>query len=178
MAREIRQALVVSSVVGDVLEPFTATTDLRAYCDGRIIINGCRLRPSQVRDRPRVEIGGCDDFRTFYTLIIVDADSPSPSNPYLKEYLHWLVTDIPGNTDASFGREIISYESPQPAIGIHRLVLALFRQPAGRRTVSTPVHRQNFNTREFCEVHNLGAPTAALYYNCHRENGTGGRRAP
>ncbi|XP_041995515.1 protein TWIN SISTER of FT-like [Salvia splendens] len=176
MARERRQALAVSSVVGDVLEPFTPLVDLRAYSEGKIIISGCRLRPSQVRDRPRVLIGGPDDFRTFYTLIMVDADAPSPSDPYLKEYLHWLVTDIPGNTDASFGREIVSYESPQPAVGIHRLVLVLFRQQGVRQAVGAPARRQNFNTREFCEVHNLVAPVAALYYNCHRENGTGGRR--
>ncbi|XP_057764012.1 protein HEADING DATE 3A-like [Salvia miltiorrhiza] len=177
MARETRQALVVSSVVGDVLEPFTAAAELRAYTDGKVIISGCRLRPSQVRERPRVEIGGPRDFQTFYTLMIVDADAPSPSNPHLKEYLHWLVTDIPGNTDASFGREIMSYESPQPTVGIHRLVLALFRQPGGRQSVAAPLRRQNFSTREFCGVHNLGAPVAALYYNCHRENGIGCRRA-
>ncbi|XP_047943304.1 protein RICE FLOWERING LOCUS T 1-like isoform X1 [Salvia hispanica] len=176
MARERRQALAVSSVVGDVLEPFTPTADLRAYTEGKIIISGCRLRPSQVRDRPRVLIGGPNDFRTFYTLIMVDADAPSPSNPHLKEYLHWLVTDIPGNTDASFGREIVSYESPQPAVGIHRLVMVLFRQQGGRQAVGAPVRRQNFNTREFCELHNFVTPVAALYYNCHRENGTGGRR--
>ncbi|XP_047943305.1 protein HEADING DATE 3A-like isoform X2 [Salvia hispanica] len=155
MARERRQALAVSSVVGDVLEPFTPTADLRAYTEGKIIISGCRLRPSQ---------------------IMVDADAPSPSNPHLKEYLHWLVTDIPGNTDASFGREIVSYESPQPAVGIHRLVMVLFRQQGGRQAVGAPVRRQNFNTREFCELHNFVTPVAALYYNCHRENGTGGRR--
>ncbi|KAI3456003.1 hypothetical protein Pfo_012666 [Paulownia fortunei] len=174
MARE-RHPLVVSRVVGDVLDPFTATIELRAFSDGRIIQNGCSLRPSQVVGRPRVEIGD-DDFRIFYTLVMVDADAPNPVNPYLKEYLHWMVIDIPGSTGASFGTEIVSYENPQPSIGIHRLVLVLFRQ-SGRQTVTAPERRQNFNTKQFSQLYELGSPVAAVYYNCHRENGTGGRRA-
>ncbi|KAL3616892.1 Protein VERNALIZATION 3 [Castilleja foliolosa] len=172
-----RHPLVVSRVVGDVLEPFTATTELRVLLsDGRVIYNGSSLRPSQVVGRPRVEIGGSSDFRTLYTLVMVDADAPSPSNPHFKEYLHWLVTDIPGGTGVGFGTEVVSYESPRPSMGIHRLVLALFRQES-RQMVSVPTRRQNFNTREFSQLHNLGLPVAAMYYNCHRENGTGGRRA-
>ncbi|KAI3456004.1 hypothetical protein Pfo_012667 [Paulownia fortunei] len=174
MARE-RDALVVSRVVGDVLDPFTATTELRVFSDGRMICNGCSLRPSQVVSQPRIEIRG-DDFRTLYTLVMVDADAPNPSNPHFKEYLHWLVTDIPGSTGADFGKEIVSYESPQPSMGIHRLVLVLFQQ-SGRQTVNAPGRRQNFSTREFSQLYDLGSPVAAVYYNGHRENGTGGRRA-
>ncbi|KAK6150027.1 hypothetical protein DH2020_017586 [Rehmannia glutinosa] len=169
--------LVVSRVVGDVLDPFTATTDLSVSFDGRIIYNGYRLLPSHVVGRPRVEIGGGDNFRNFYTLVMVDADAPNPCDPYLREYLHWLVTNIPGSTEASlFGTEIVRYESPQPSIGIHRYVLVLFRQPGSRQIVNAPARRQNFNTREFSQNHNLGSPVAAMYYNCNRESGTGGRR--
>ncbi|KAL8468501.1 hypothetical protein ACS0TY_031639 [Phlomoides rotata] len=101
MARD-GNPLAVSRVIGDVLDPFAATTDLKFFADGQMIGNGYRLRPSQVAALPRVEIGG-HDFQTAYTLIMVDADAPSPGNPYLREYLHWLVTDIPGSTGPSFG---------------------------------------------------------------------------
>ncbi|PIN04991.1 Phosphatidylethanolamine binding protein [Handroanthus impetiginosus] len=174
MSRE-RHALVVSRVVGDVLDPFTPTTELRVYNDGRVLCNGCSMRPSQVVNRPRFEIGG-DDFRIFYTLVMVDADAPSPGNPYLREYLHWLVTDIPAGTGTGFGNELVSYESPQPSMGIHRLVLILFRQPA-RDIVNHPGWRQNFNSREFSQLYSLGPPAAAVYYNCQRESAaSGGRR--
>ncbi|GER24603.1 flowering locus T-like 1 protein [Striga asiatica] len=84
-----RHPLVVSRVVGDVLTPFTPTVELRVFSEnGRLIYNGSSLRPSQVASRPRIEIGDTD-FRTFYTLVMVDADAPSPSNPQFKEYLHW-----------------------------------------------------------------------------------------
>ncbi|XP_051128563.1 protein RICE FLOWERING LOCUS T 1-like [Andrographis paniculata] len=138
-----RHPLVVSGVVGDVLDPFVATTELRVYSDGRQLFNGCSLRPAQVAGRPRVDTGG-DDFRTFYTLVMVDADSPSPGNPYLREYLHWLVTDIPGSTGASFGKEIVSYESPDPTMGIHRIALVLFRQLGGRDHMAGFLHSRRW----------------------------------
>ncbi|URD86145.1 Phosphatidylethanolamine-binding protein [Musa troglodytarum] len=85
-----------------------------------------------------------------------------------------LVTDIPATTNASFGREIVCYECPRPASGIHRVVLVLLRQ-IGRETVFTPEMRHNFSTRRFAMEHYL-VPVAATYYNCQREAGTGGRR--
>uniref|UniRef100_M4DGT4 Flowering locus T n=2 Tax=Brassica campestris TaxID=3711 RepID=M4DGT4_BRACM len=140
----------------------------------RQITNGMDLRSSQVLNKPTVEIGG-DDLRNFYTLVMVDPDVPSPSNPYLREYLHWLVTDIPATTGTSFGNELVYYENPCPTSGIHRVALILFRQ-LGRQTVYAPQWRQRFNTREFAENYNLGLPVAAVYFNCQRENGCGGRR--
>lgn len=53
--------------------------------------------------------------------------------------------------------------------------LVLFRQ-SRRESVYAPENRQNFNTRDFAKHYNLGLPVAALYFNCQRENGTGGRR--
>ncbi|KAK4419377.1 protein RICE FLOWERING LOCUS T 1 [Sesamum alatum] len=175
MRRQIRDPLEVGRVIGDVVDPFTSSTSLRISYAGRIVANGCDLRSPQVVSQPRVDIGG-DDFRTFYTLVLVDPDAPSPSNPHLREYLHWLVTDIPGSTGASFGTEVVCYESPRPMMGIHRLVFVLFRQ-LGRQTVYAPGWRQNFITRDFAELYNLGSPVAAVYYNCQRESGTGGRRS-
>ena len=70
----------------------------------------------------------------------------------------------------------MSYESPRPAAGIHRFVFVLFRQPQ-RQTVYPPGWRQNFITRDFAEIYNLGSPVAAVYYNCQREGGSRGRAA-
>ncbi|XP_070003561.1 protein VERNALIZATION 3-like [Nicotiana sylvestris] len=139
--------LVVGSVIGDVLDPFTRSVDLRVVYNNREVSNACVLKPSQVVKQPRVQIGG-DDLRNLYTLVMVDPDAPSPSNPNLREYLHWLVTDIPATTDTNFGNEVLCYESPQPSLGFHRFVFVLFRQ-LGRETVYAPGWRQNFNTKDF-----------------------------
>ncbi|GAB2211851.1 hypothetical protein Droror1_Dr00025189 [Drosera rotundifolia] len=95
-------------------------------------------------------------------------DAPSPSDPNLREYLHWLITDIPGTTGATFGQEVLCYESPRSTIGIHRFVFILFQQ-MGRQTVYAPGWRQNFSTRDFAKAYNLGLPVAAVYFNCQRE---------
>ncbi|KAG5237370.1 hypothetical protein OIU77_013707 [Salix suchowensis] len=169
-----REPLSVGRVIGDVLDPFTRSISLRVNYNSREVNNGCELKPSHVVSQPRVDIGG-EDLRTFYTLVMVDPDAPSPSNPNLREYLHWLVTDIPATTGASFGQEVVCYESPRPTAGIHRFVFVLFRQ-LGRQTVYPPGWRQNFKTRDFAELYNLGSPVAAVYFNCQRESGSGGRR--
>ncbi|XP_033130155.1 protein TWIN SISTER of FT isoform X3 [Brassica rapa] len=174
MSLSPRDPLIVGRVVGDVVDPFMRLISLNVTYGQRQITNGMDLRSSQVLNKPTVEIGG-DDLRNFYTLVMVDPDVPSPSNPYLREYLHWLVTDIPATTGTSFGNELVYYENPCPTSGIHRVALILFRQ-LGRQTVYAPQWRQRFNTREFAENYNLGLPVAAVYFNCQRENGCGGRR--
>ncbi|KAL8202014.1 hypothetical protein R6Q57_011161 [Mikania cordata] len=173
MPRE-RDPLVVGRVIGDVLDNFTKSVNLTVSYNDKEVHNGCELKPSKVVSQPRVDVGG-DDLRAFHTLVMVDPDAPSPSDPNLREYLHWLVTDIPATTGARFGQEIVCYESPRPSMGIHRIVFVLFRQ-LGRQTVYAPGWRQNFNTKDFAELYNLGSPVAAVYFNCQRESGVGGRR--
>ncbi|XP_078430757.1 protein HEADING DATE 3A-like [Wolffia australiana] len=168
-----QDTLRLSRVVGEVLNPFIRSVYPRVEYT-KLAINGTSFKPSAVARRPRVEIGG-DDMRTFYTLVLVDPDAPSPTSPTLREYLHWLVVDIPGTTTGEFGKELVSYESPAPAAGIHLLVFALFQQQ-GRNTIRPPVSRHNFKTNEFSREYNLGLPDAALYFNCQREEGSGRRR--
>nr|ADP89905.1 flowering locus T [Iris fulva] len=170
-----RDPLVVGNVVGDILDPFAKAASLRIiYNNNKEVTNGSELKPSMVAHEPRAKIRG-RDMRTLYTLVMVDPDAPSPSNPTKREYLHWLVTDIPETANTSHINEIVSYESPQPTAGIHRFVFVLFKQTV-RQTIYAPGWRQNFNCRDFAQLYNLGPPVAAVYFNCQRENGCGGRR--
>ncbi|OEL27184.1 Protein HEADING DATE 3A [Dichanthelium oligosanthes] len=96
------EPLVLAHVIPDVLDSFTPTVPLRITYNNRVILAGAELKPSAIVNKPRVDVGG-SDLRVFYTLVLVDPDAPSPSNPSLREYLHWMVIDIPGTTGASFG---------------------------------------------------------------------------
>ncbi|ONM18160.1 phosphatidylethanolamine-binding protein21 [Zea mays] len=98
MAPAANDSLVTAHVIGDVLDPFYTAVDMMILFGGAPIISGMELRAQAVSDRPRVEIGG-EDYRDAYTLVMVDPDAPNPSNPTLREYLHWMVTDIPASTD-------------------------------------------------------------------------------
>ncbi|KAL7107159.1 hypothetical protein ACP275_06G036500 [Erythranthe tilingii] len=163
------EPLSVGRVIGEVVDSFTPCVKLNiTYTYGnKQVSNGHELMPAVLTSKPRVEIGG-EDLRAAYTLVMTDPDVPGPSDPYLREHLHWIVTDIPGTTDASFGREIVSYETPKPVIGIHRYVFVLFKQ-RGRHTVNPPSSRNHFNTRTFAEDNGLGPPVAAVYFNAQRE---------
>ncbi|CAO2838882.1 unnamed protein product [Amaranthus hypochondriacus] len=168
MARGV-EPLLIEKVIGEVVDNFNPSVKLKViYNSTKEVYNGHELMPGVIMSKPRVEIGG-EDMRNAYTLIVVDPDAPSPSDPYLREHLHWIVTDIPGTTDASFGREIVCYEAPKPVIGIHRYVFILFKQIRGRQTVKTPSSRDCFNTRRFAAENGLGLPVAVVYFNAQRE---------
>lgn len=67
MPRE-RDPLVVGRVIGDVLDSFTKSINLTVSYNDREVSNGCELKPSQIMNQPRVDIGG-DDLRAFHTLV-------------------------------------------------------------------------------------------------------------
>lgn len=61
--------LVVGRVIGDVLDNFTNSVSLRViYDNNKEVINSGELKPSQIVNPPRVQVGG-NDFRTLYTLV-------------------------------------------------------------------------------------------------------------
>ncbi|KAH6791756.1 centroradiali [Perilla frutescens var. hirtella] len=145
------------------------------YQSNKHVYNGHELLPSSLTFKPKVEVHG-GDMRTFFTLIMTDPDVPGPSDPYLREHLHWIVTNIPGTTDSSFGREVVSYEMPMPNIGIHRFVFVLYKQKKRLQSVSVPLCRDGFNTTKFADEHELGLPVAAVFFNCQRETAARRRR--
>ncbi|XP_022743643.1 protein SELF-PRUNING-like [Durio zibethinus] len=161
------EALIVGRVIGEVLDSFIPSIKMSVTFNNKQVFNGHEFYPSTVATKPRVEIQG-GDMRTFFTLVMTDPDAPGPSDPYLREHLHWIVTDIPGTTDATFGREVVSYEIPRPNIGIHRFVFVLFKQKR-RQIITSPSSRDNFSTRNFAAENDLDLPVAAVYFNAQRE---------
>ncbi|CAI0546933.1 unnamed protein product [Linum tenue] len=139
------EPLIVGRVVGEVVEMFNPSVRMSVtYNSNKQVSNGHELMPAVVASRPRVDIGG-DDLR--------------------------MVTDIPGTTDASFGKEVVSYEVPRPVVGIHRYVFVLYKQARGRQTVRPPTtsSRDCFSTSRFAQDNGLGLPVAVIYFNCQRE---------
>lgn len=57
-----------------------------------------------------------------YTIIMIDPDAPSPSNPINKYHLHWLII----NNDQT----IMEYSGPSPPLhsGTHRYYTCIFEQ--------------------------------------------------
>ncbi|KAM3391056.1 hypothetical protein ACQJBY_012603 [Aegilops geniculata] len=168
-----RDPLILGRIIGDVVDYFDASARLRVLYGDREITVGSELRPSQVANLPTVRITGRPG--SLYTLVMVDPDAPSPTNPSKREYFHWFVTDIPDGGDVGRGTEMVTYEEPQPTAGIHRVAFVVFRQEV-RQVIYAPGWRSNFVTRDLAECYGLGAPVATAYFYCQREGSCGGRR--
>nr|UXD79225.1 flowering locus T-like 4 protein [Narcissus tazetta subsp. chinensis] len=97
-----RDPLVLGQVIGDVVDPFIKSMAVKVLYGDKEVSNGTRLRQSVVANQPRVSMEGRDASKC-YTLVMINPDAPSPTNPSHREYLHWLVTDIPETADASHG---------------------------------------------------------------------------
>ncbi|CAH0387423.1 unnamed protein product, partial [Bemisia tabaci] len=85
----------------------------------------------------------------WYTLIMAGLDEPSHMTPTLREYLHWLVVNIPGN-EIKEGQELASYNVPAPAedTGIHRHVIVVYKQPKKLAFDEKPIRSSFADDRE------------------------------
>ena len=78
-----------------------------------------------------------------YTLLMSDPDAEA------KSWLHWLITNIPGDGDISQGQLVVAYGKPSPPSGTHRYIFTLYEQPEGSIMVAPPQERGNFNVTAF-----------------------------
>ncbi|CAJ0574896.1 unnamed protein product, partial [Mesorhabditis spiculigera] len=100
---------------------------------------GNELTPTQVKDQPNVTWDAMPD--TLYTLIVSDPDAPSRENPIRREFLHWLVVNIPGHKmdEGDIDFTVTSSRSSSSP---------------GNMTAKIEA-RPNFNTVVFAEQHKL-----------------------
>ncbi|XAR63949.1 hypothetical protein NMG60_11024118 [Bertholletia excelsa] len=160
--------MVVRRFIGDVVDVFAPSINMSVYYGNKHITNGCNIKPSTAKNAPRVTIDGQP--HEFFTLVMVDPDVPSPSEPILREWVTWLVTNIPGGSSATRGNEVLPYIGLRPAAGIHHNILVLFKQKTPLGLVERCFRsRANFNTRAFAQQQGMGEPVATVYFNSQRE---------
>ena len=63
--------------------------------------SGTTLTPTATHAEPDVDFSAED--ADYYTLVLTDPDAPSRVDPKYGEYVHWLVTNIPGGGIAPNG---------------------------------------------------------------------------
>ncbi|CAA7408517.1 unnamed protein product [Spirodela intermedia] len=159
--------LVVGRVIGEVVDMFVPSVSVSVRYGAKHVNNGCDVKPSMAVDPPTIAISG--NHNQLFTLVMTDPDAPSPSDPTMREWIHWIVVDIPGGTDPSRGREVLPYMAPRPPVGIHRYVFVLFKQMGVFPPVPPPAPRSNFSTRGFAAQFALGLPVATVYFNAQKE---------
>ncbi|KAG5536166.1 hypothetical protein RHGRI_023828 [Rhododendron griersonianum] len=148
--------LVVCRIIGDVVDVFVPRMTMNVYYGPKHVTNGCNIKPSIATNPPRVTF--TDHSNELYTLVMTDPDAPSPSEPSMREWVHWSVRN-----------EILPYMAPRPPIGIHRYIMLLFQQKGHIGLVEQPMSRANFSTRAFAHQLDLGVPVSTVYFNAQKE---------
>ncbi|KAI7845211.1 hypothetical protein COHA_001255 [Chlorella ohadii] len=167
----LKAAKIIPDII-DRVSPASAA-ELEVAFHGKAIQNGQLISPKDAAAAPKVHIRGGSEGGLF-TLLASDPDPPDPANPVYREWLHWIVTNIPAGGDASQGTEVAAWRGPSPPIGTHRYVFLLYQQPnqeplqVADPSGGEPSKRAKFNTRSFAKAHNLGDPVAVTWFNSHK----------
>ncbi|KAJ8711434.1 hypothetical protein PYW07_008676 [Mythimna separata] len=157
-----------SEIVPDVLSvaPFHRMTVLY---HSKSLVEGDILTPTEVKDIPLVTWDNFPD--KFYTVVKTDPDAPSRQKPTYREWLHWMVVNVPGD-DIAAGDTIAEYVGAGPSrdTGLHRYVLLVYEQPDRMRFNETRLsnrsmaNRTLFSVSKFAKKYNLGDPIAGNFY--------------
>lgn len=97
------------------------------YPTGITVNLGNALSPTEVKFEPKLQWEAKTNI--YYTLVMVDPDSPSRRDPKFREWNHWLVGNIPGNS-IDLGDVLVDYigSGPPKETGLHRYVFIVFKQ--------------------------------------------------
>jgi len=93
---------------------------------------GDTMLTGDMEDRPT--LSWTTEPGALYTIVVSDESIPAGILPEGTDYIHWLVTNIPG-TNAVEGTEVMRYLEPfiaNQADGTHQFLVLVFRQPNGR----------------------------------------------
>ncbi|KAG8198765.1 hypothetical protein JTE90_023527 [Oedothorax gibbosus] len=159
-----------SKVVPDVVSVGPKLTALIRF-DGVVVNMGNELTPTMVKDPPTSVHWPMED-QKLYTLCLTDPDAPSRDEPKLREWLHWLVVNVPHNTEIQSGSILAEYigAAPPQGTGLHRYVFLVYKQQAKLDCDeivllgNSAKGRGNFKIEDFAKKYELGNPLAGNFF--------------
>ncbi|KAI1232342.1 hypothetical protein IHE44_0006798 [Lamprotornis superbus] len=132
---------------------------------------GNMVTPSEASSPPAVSYEA--DKGSLWTLLLTNPDGHLRDAD--SEYLHWLVTNIPGS-DIKAGKEMCHYLPPFPAMGTgyHRFIFLLFKQHSpidfsqdARPTPCYSLKMRTFSTFDFYTKHkDAMTPAGLAFFQC------------
>jgi phosphatidylethanolamine-binding protein (PEBP) family uncharacterized protein len=150
------------AAITDVVPHVLGTNELDIIYGTEHAAAGKHLTRMQAAHAPDVKFDGAPD--KHYSLLMVDPDAPSPDDPKMREWLHWVVVNIPGS-DVSKGFTMTPYNGPTPPRGTHRYVFLLYEQPEGVTLPKSHIkQRAKFHADKWAKDHKLGDPIGATYF--------------
>lgn len=112
---------------------------------GLRIKQGEQIIKNQVINEPEILFNLKKD--KYYTLLMIDADSPKPN------FIHWLIINI---TTSSLGKTIFNYYGPNPPenTGYHKYIFLLFEHNKPLENIIIK-ERIGFNVKKFVKKYKL-----------------------
>ncbi|CAN8016015.1 unnamed protein product, partial [Ixodes persulcatus] len=159
--------LVKFKVVPDVISEVPQGMVNVNYGNGSAVCMGNTISPQIASNKPTVSFEA-QDASPPYTLVMVDPDAPSASEPIYRSVLHWVVVNAPSSNGFDEGEEAVVYNGPAPpeGSGPHRyvfLVVAQNGQNISKANVSYS-DRRSFNFEMFLQNNSLPQPLAANFF--------------
>ncbi|XP_021195595.3 protein D3 [Helicoverpa armigera] len=171
----VAQSFFHNDIVPDVLSVSPTGYMTVVYPDGVEVKEGNVLTPSQVKDIPTVSWD--ITLGRMYTVVMIDPDAPSRLEPTDREYLHWLMVNVPGD-NLKYADTIAEYvgAGPPQDTGLHRYVFLVYQQPfraVFNETVlsnRSSANRTSFSVSDFAEKYHLGDPVAGNFFQAEYDD--------
>lgn len=159
-----------TKIVPDVVDKGPTKAIQIIYGTKTVVTPGSILRPTDVKNEPILSWDA--DLKSFHTLCMIDPDFPCKGNPQHREFVHWLIVNIPGcRTSAGMFKIAYVGAAPPKGTGMHRYVFLVYKQPKqidfaqmlpiDRKTVKG---RLGFSIRNFANEHKFGDLIAGNYF--------------
>jgi hypothetical protein len=161
---------VVNVVKAPVLETPTVqipkeTGSLIIKYGGVTVSNGAKVNYMGAAEAPFIQYTAAIPGK-YYTLMMVDPDAPSYTNPTDKEWRMWLAGDIPGSSlitgfngaiENGVWVTMTAYQKPMPVIktGYHRYYFKLYEQPSKLNFYPLGGKRNQWKSSAFAAQHGL-----------------------
>jgi len=188
-AGTIRDVLISSSIIDEVLDDFTPSYDVAvSYSSSHEAVQlGNDIPVSAVDSRPTFEFHAlapdehADKNKTF-TLILTDPDAKSREEPKMSEMCHWIMTNLTTPVPQSLEMlklkegELIEYlpPSPPPKTGKHRYVFVLLE--GKKKHLTTPKERPHWGygkirhgIRDWAKENDLEVVGANFFYAANKK---------
>ncbi|XP_050353598.1 protein D3-like [Nymphalis io] len=171
----VTTAFETHKIVTDVIHKAPSYLVKVKYPSGVEVNLGNELTPTQVKDVPLVTWAADPD--SYYVLAMTDPDAPSRKEPTFREWHHWLVGNILGNS-VTTGETLSQYvgSGPPKGTGLHRYVFLVYKQP-GKLTFDEPRltnrsadNRGGFSIAKFAAKYNLSEPLIGNFYQAQYDD--------
>uniref|UniRef100_W8BVQ1 Putative odorant-binding protein A5 n=2 Tax=Ceratitis capitata TaxID=7213 RepID=W8BVQ1_CERCA len=165
---EIDKLFRDTEVVPDVIEEPPKELLKIDYNNGLEVGKAEEFTPTQTKDEPALEWTAEPD--AYYTVIMINPDVPTRQNPTWREWLHWLVVNVPGG-DIAKGDILAPYIGPMaPKMsGLLRYVFLIYKQPGKQmfdemvRTNTDVAGHEKFSSMTFAAKYDMELVAGNLF---------------